>query len=68
MRGERRREEEGVMEAKIREIERRMEIKKREERRRNIIVKEIRVEEGRKKEAVERVVDGDRHEGEGGGS
>lgn len=44
------------MEDKIKELERRMERKEREERRKNVIIRALEVKEGRRREAVEEVL------------
>lgn len=45
----------GIGEDRLREIERRIEMREREERRRNIILKGVEVKEGKRREAVEEV-------------
>lgn len=44
------------MEEKIKEMENRIERKKREERRKNIMIKEMKVTEGKKRKAVEEIL------------
>ncbi|XP_036139538.1 uncharacterized protein PF11_0207-like [Monomorium pharaonis] len=44
-----------VCERRVREIERRLEMKEREDRRKNLLIKGIEVKDGNRKEAVERV-------------
>lgn len=46
---------EGIMEERIREIEKRIGRKEREKRRKNIMMKEIKVTEGKRREAVETI-------------
>ena len=45
-------------EGRIRGMERKMEMKEREERRKNVIIKDLRVEAGRRREAVEELLEG----------
>lgn len=55
--GERSAKTEGIMEERITEIEKRIERKEREERRKNIMIKEIKVTEGKKREVVEKILE-----------
>lgn len=48
---------EKVMEEKVGAVERRLEVKEREERRRNVAMKEVTVKEGKRREAVEEIFD-----------
>lgn len=54
IRGEKQKDE-GTVE-RIKEIERKIEIKEREERRKNVVMKEIKVRKGKRKEAVEEIL------------
>lgn len=48
---------EKVMEEKVRAVERRLEVKEREERRRNVVMKEVTVKGGKRREAVKEIFD-----------
>nr|XP_012235655.1 PREDICTED: golgin subfamily A member 6-like protein 2 [Linepithema humile] len=48
--------EEGKVESRVRELERKLERREREERKKNVIVKELKVGEGGRREAVERLM------------
>lgn len=50
------RERDGIIEWKIKEIEKRLERKKKEERRKNIVIKEIKVKERKRREDVKEIM------------
>lgn len=48
-------ERNGSLEEKLKRLEKRMEVRERKERRRNVVVRELEVREGKRREAVERL-------------
>lgn len=53
---EEKKEKRRIVEDRLLEVERRIKMKEREERRRNIIIKKVEVKEGKRKEAVEEIL------------